>query len=748
MALVEVEPGTPLEAVIQLYSKNDLLVKETPLYPQLPLMGQFPTVTFEGDLKEKVDITEDGNKWQRVEKKAQRVIDLERGLRNVLVGTAVVDERPPASPSGSYTKGPCVRSDKTVGPGVALEAPSVSGLEGRKGLGANDFLSTEDEKRVRMRLRFEEERRNRSERSVIRYREMSDSEDWDESEVKEQCPVTVLSKREGLKKESKELRKMKDRIKHLERALIKKEEREKQGIQAPITEVDVMMPLLIKGNVTHYQPWGHSDLDGLIFRLPILQEGAGIWIGKLESEMVGKRLAVGDIKALLSQILTRETTTSLLNKVGLGRIMGDPSIDEVAFDNYRNAVWRCLRNAYPNVFSLASMSVNKIKTDENPAVFVEGVEADWRVRMETDPENNQMVRHMMRKAIMEALPESAKNKLENDYRIESMLKTEFRDAVTHYVNLQRKVDADLEKQHVERQRKLVQNQLDNDEGTKKGEIQAPQLGVIAQAPKQDLGQGKMLVSGSSPLAIQQQTPIPQVAHGTSPQMPYWVPPSQQFPQLQAQQWGYTQGTYEGPWSNSGLIQLNERATPHHVMALQEPIASRTIQIYWIGLFGLEWENRIWSEWGPFIHDWHGGLVEPGSPTHCTIMVEEAPCDARKVERDERWRVALTGKKQIKVRGVGIIVGPEGVGVEAKLDPQLYTKAYDVPNATPHITLKVGLGFRAIDVGHMMARAKASVWVSAEWLGREGVRMSEDNTLIQIRHSSRLTGEPQVVEVIE
>src|SRR4029434_5762953 len=99
MALVEVEPGTPLEAVIKLYSKNDLLVKETPLYPQLPLMGQFPTVTFEGDLKEHAESTEDGNKWQRVEKKAQRVIDLEKGLRNVVVGTAVVDERPPASPS-------------------------------------------------------------------------------------------------------------------------------------------------------------------------------------------------------------------------------------------------------------------------------------------------------------------------------------------------------------------------------------------------------------------------------------------------------------------------------------------------------------------------------------------------------------------------------------------------------------------------------------------------------------------------
>src|SRR4029434_7930887 len=83
----------------------------------------------------------------------------------------------------------------------------------------------------------------------------------------------------------------------------------------------------------------------------------------------------------------------------------------------------------------------------------------------------------------------------------------------------------------------------NDEGTKKGEIQAPQLGVIAQAPKQDLGQGKMLVSGSSPLAIQQPTPIPQVAHGTTPQMPYWEP--QPYPQRQAQKWGHIQVRYRG-----------------------------------------------------------------------------------------------------------------------------------------------------------------------------------------------------------
>lgn len=79
-----------------------------------------------------------------------------------------------------------------------------------------------------------------------------------------------------------------------------------------------------------------------------------------------------------------------------------------------------------------------------------------------------MVRHMMRKAIMKALPLSARNKLEDDHRIGSKAKTEFRDAVTHFVNVQRKTDLSLEKQDMERQRKLVQNQLESDKGLKRG----------------------------------------------------------------------------------------------------------------------------------------------------------------------------------------------------------------------------------------------------------------------------------------
>ena len=52
------------------------------------------------------------------------------------------------------------------------------------------------------------------------------------------------------------------------------------------------------------------------------------------------------------------------------------------------------------------------------------------------------------------------------------------------------------------------------------------------------------------------------------------------------------------------------------------------------------------------------------------------------------------------------------------------------------------------MGKMMKRARASVWVSSEDSDRTGVRVSEDNTMFQIRHSAWLAGEPQIVELCD
>ena len=128
-------------------------------------------------------------------------------------------------------------------------------------------------------------------------RKQDSDSDWEDSEIAEQCPVIMLTKKE-------------------------KEEREKDELQAPVQAVHVAMPLITEGQHTHYLPWGHTGVAGLIARLPILQHSASNFITRLESEMEETRLTLGDIKSLLSQILTKETTAAVLDRVDLGRLIG------------------------------------------------------------------------------------------------------------------------------------------------------------------------------------------------------------------------------------------------------------------------------------------------------------------------------------------------------------------------------------------------------------------------------------------
>ena len=130
------------------------------------------------------------------------------------------------------------------------------------------------------------------------------------------------------------------------------------------------------------------------------------------------------------------------------------------------------------------------------------------------------------------------------------------------------------------------------------------------------------------------------------------------------------------------------------------------------------------------------------------MVEDVTGAEGNGVSDKMWREALNGRTQVGLKARGIIVGPEGVAVQVRMDSPLHIVARDLGGIIPHITLKVGLGFRARDMARMMERASVSVWLPAKELGKGDVEVSQDNTLMRIRHSSRLTGEPQVVEVSE
>ena len=65
------------------------------------------------------------------------------------------------------------------------------------------------------------------------------------------------------------------------------------------------MPIIVKGSGLHCQPWGHTDTQGLISRLPSLQKDVGVWTMTSEDQTEGQTLALGDIKYLLGIIISK-----------------------------------------------------------------------------------------------------------------------------------------------------------------------------------------------------------------------------------------------------------------------------------------------------------------------------------------------------------------------------------------------------------------------------------------------------------
>ncbi len=61
-----------------------------------------------------------------------------------------------------------------------------------------------------------------------------------------------------------------------------------------------------------YVPWGERDVETLKSKLPSLRNGANRWIAAFEDETVGDMIAVGDIKVLLSKVLTRQEMEDIL----------------------------------------------------------------------------------------------------------------------------------------------------------------------------------------------------------------------------------------------------------------------------------------------------------------------------------------------------------------------------------------------------------------------------------------------------
>lgn len=224
--------------------------------------------------------------------------------------------------------------------------------------------------------------------------------------------------------------------------------------------------ILIKGEQGHYIPWAAQDMEGLVFRLPDLHEGAGKWIRTFEEYTMGKLVVVGDIKALLGRVTSVQKLREIMQDGAINGTDWEVTKDGLMFDRYRPAVWRALRAAYPTKFDLKALRGEAIGATENPATYLHGHLERWRMETEQDPEGNELMTAMFRTSVMEAMPEPVRNRLEDVVGLTSKPYKEFCDYVIHAVEKHRKDEQRQIEQGKDIQRKLAQLQLD--ELTNKG----------------------------------------------------------------------------------------------------------------------------------------------------------------------------------------------------------------------------------------------------------------------------------------
>ncbi|XP_063067986.1 uncharacterized protein LOC134459557 [Engraulis encrasicolus] len=291
----------------------------------------------------------------------------------------------------------------------------------------------------------------------------------------------INKSRKGLEKERKEDKK---RQKHRPRPMEEETDESEH-------EAEIMAPLVIKNNRINYEPWKHSDCESCMNKLPVLEDGAGMWISQFEKEMINIHVTLGDVKYLLNKTIGYADTDAVFKAAGLGDIMSHSAKDCYNLNHFRSKIWEELRKKYPT--RCTGDFIGKMKDDDNPAVFISKAAQEYKIRMDREPDSAPADRMMFRKAIMNALPEAVRAKVKAESRIETTSREEFTTIVVYHVNSYREEQEERKRRNEDALYKLTQMQIQEVSKNAKKEKLGIQAAVVNQGtnltPQQAPGGG-------------------------------------------------------------------------------------------------------------------------------------------------------------------------------------------------------------------------------------------------------------------
>ncbi|KAK3545254.1 hypothetical protein QTP70_002535 [Hemibagrus guttatus] len=204
-------------------------------------------------------------------------------------------------------------------------------------------------------------------------------------------------------------------------------------------------PVMIKGNDVAYVPWSFLDLTGLIGRLPSICEGAQKWITRFEEQTMGQMLALGDIKAILSQSLGKAKMIEIFQNVNLKKEAEGQIYDPRSFGPHRNSIWHSLRDAYPTRADPGRVEKIKREEDESVAEFVLRLQKAWREEMGGAWDETAASQTLFRMMVKKALPMEVQDQLDTVVGLSTMAWPTFEANIVHYVELHRRKEREAKK---------------------------------------------------------------------------------------------------------------------------------------------------------------------------------------------------------------------------------------------------------------------------------------------------------------
>ncbi len=212
-----------------------------------------------------------------------------------------------------------------------------------------------------------------------------------------------------------------------------------------------MMPLLVEGTQLKNVSWGGRYVETLKSKLPSLRDGANRWIVTFEDETVGDMITVGDIKLLLSKVLTRQEMEDILDDAGMKDAVGCEDYNGQSLNTDRAELWGTLRDKFPTKMSKSRQLTKPLTTEDNLDQWINEQVQHWR---NMTNENVTFVKYslcaqLFRSAVKEVLPVSVQGKLRDILGLDEM------DHDHWSIKIHQEAEQALEKQSREVSRKLA-----------------------------------------------------------------------------------------------------------------------------------------------------------------------------------------------------------------------------------------------------------------------------------------------------